>query len=90
MRNGTRVKIIDENLKSCGFIGTVVGKKADGSTKIYLDKTVGKGVYLICIKDKGSFIPIKEETTSFADYIKDRLVEIKNELQRLEEMVKGN
>ena len=87
MKNGTRVKIIDENLKSCGQIGTVVGTKSDGQTKIYLDNPVGKGVYLICLKDKSSFIPIVEEQTSVADYVKERLEEIHKEIHTLKNLI---
>lgn len=87
MKNGTRVQIIDADLKSCGQIGTVVGTKADGQIKIYLDEPVGKGVYLICLRNKSSFVPIVEEQTSIADYVKERLAEMQKELQTLKNLI---
>ena len=87
MKNGTRVQIIDAELKSYGLFGTVVGTRVDGQIKIYLDEPVGKGVYLICLKNKASFIPIAEQKTSVAEYVKERIEEMQNELQILKNLI---
>lgn len=87
MKNGTRVQIVDTSLKSCGLLGTVVGTKADGQIKIYLDEPVGKGVYLICLKNKASFVPATEQQTSVAEYVRERIEEMQNELQILKNLI---